>query len=80
MFLIHGISFYFSNDKKFDDFNKKFGYTLTEDGCLDGYSIYRGFYEGYKDFRYIDGKKINVQIAFVEETWIVGFPLILTGF
>ena len=34
----------------------------------------------FNDFRFVDGKKINLQIAKDENAVIIGFPLILTGF
>lgn len=42
--------------------------------------ILYGYKNDFSDFRFIDGKKINVQIAWAENETIVGFPLIMTGF
>ena len=47
---------------------------------VEGMKIYYGYTNLYNDFRYVSGKKINVQIAEQENQVIVGFPLILTGF
>lgn len=47
---------------------------------VEGMKIYYGYTNLYNDFRYVSGKKINVQIAEQEKQVIVGFPLILTGF
>lgn len=47
---------------------------------VEGMKIYYGYTNLYNDFRYVSGKKINVQMAEQENQVIVGFPLILTGF
>ena len=43
-------------------------------------TIYYGYTSKYSDFRLINGKKINIQIAFTEYGVMLGLPLILTGF
>ena len=47
---------------------------------INGQSCWQGYYGGFKDFRYINKKKINFQLVQTEECWIMGFPYILTGF
>lgn len=42
--------------------------------------IMNGYTSKYSDFRYVDGKKYNAQVAFTEDYIIVGLPMILTGF
>lgn len=79
-FDILGLSFYFNNNFKLSQFNKEFDYTLSNPSILEEYKIYYGYYEKYDDYRLIDGKKINVQLVETQNEWIVGFPLILTGF
>lgn len=76
----NGISFYYDLESNFDDFNKCINYTLSDPSYIDNYKIYYGFYDEYKDFRIVNGKKINVQLVQTESEWILGFPLILTGF
>lgn len=75
-----GLSFYFDKSYSIEDFNKLFNNTLMASAIKGEYTIYYGYYEDFKDFRMIDGKRINVQLADVEDNWIVGMPLILTGF
>ncbi len=42
--------------------------------------IVNGYNAKYHDYRFVEGKKYNVQIAFTDESILVGFPMILTGF
>ena len=62
----NGISFYYDLESNFDDFNKCFNYTLSDPSYIDNYKIYYGFYDEYKDFRIVNGKKINVQLVKTE--------------
>ena len=77
---IEGISFYF--DKKYDlnYFKTLFDNNLSKETQLENLKVYYGFYKNFEDYKMIDGKKINVQLAKTEDEWVVGFPLILTGF
>ncbi len=47
---------------------------------IEGTRVITGYYAKEKDYRIVDGKKVNVQIAFKEDETLVGFPMILIGF
>ncbi len=76
---VSGIVYYFSN-KSLDYFNKKLNYSLTSPSNVGDRTVYYGYDKSYYDFRLIDGKKMNVQLANDGERWILGYPMILTGF
>ena len=72
-------NFYFNNTAYFNDIVKNFSF-LYRGNSIENYQIYYGYYDGYFDFRYIDGKKINVQVVVTDKQLIVGFPLVVTGY
>lgn len=74
-----GYNFYFSS-LNFDKFSKNFDYIYQGETFEQSYQIYYGFYSGYNDFRYIEGKKVNFQLVNTGDEWILGFPMILTGY
>ena len=47
---------------------------------LQNQTIVYAFSPKIKDFRFVDGKKINVQIVVDESDVLVGIPMIMTGF
>ena len=47
---------------------------------INGQEIYMGYSKNFDDFVWIDGKKVNLQIASIQNGYVVGIPLILTGF
>lgn len=76
---IKGYVLYFNKDCRERLIGNLLDYHSTEyyvgDTCvINGYST------DYVDYRLVDGKKYNVQMAFTEENIIVGYPMILTGF
>lgn len=75
-----GVVFKFKNDFNLENFKNYVDFISQSNKELQGYEIYYGYYSGYNDFRFIDGKKINFQLAYHDSTWILGFPLIMTGF
>lgn len=75
-----GIVFYFPLEKGDKYFKQKLNYTFTDAKIISGRKVYSGFLRGFDKFVMIDAKKINVQIAKTDEFWVVGLPLILTGF
>ena len=75
-----GLSLYFNKNHNLQHFNKVFSTTFSNKGKVDNYDIYYGYFNGYRDFKIIDGKRINMQLVKTESNWIVGFPMILTGF
>lgn len=76
---IKGINLYFSCDLDLSYFKTKLDY-MTDKTDVEGSDVYYGYYTGYKEFEFIDGKKINVQLAKTDDNWVLGFPMILTGF
>lgn len=71
--------FYFDAEQNIDKLKKNFDY-IYQGGSAQDYLIYYGYYSNFKDHRYVDGKKINFQLAKTGEGWILGLPLIETGF
>lgn len=47
---------------------------------VENMTIYCGYSPYWSDCIYLDGKKVNVQIAVKEGSIIAGFPAILTGY
>lgn len=77
---IDGYVFYFNNLFNINKFSKYVDFLLDKNTQIEGYEIYYGYYSGSEDFRYINNKKINFQLAHHNDEWILGFPAILTGF
>lgn len=73
-----GVNLYFV-DKNFEYFAKRVE-NIQKIGDIEGQPCWQGYYSGFKDFRYINKKKINFQLVQTNEGWIMGFPYILTGF
>ena len=74
-----GLVFYYHSSFDLDYFKKQMSY-LTRGGDVGGYECYYGYNASYGDFRLIDGRKINAQLVFNGEEWLLGYPLILTGY
>lgn len=47
---------------------------------VEGMEMYYGYTNMYGEWKNVNGKKVNIQIAIKDNETIVGFPLILTGF
>ena len=77
---IKGLVFYISKQYKIDTFQKKFNFLITNKSKIDEKDAYYGYDKNYHDFRIIDGKKINFQLVKSESNWILGYPIIMTGF
>ena len=75
---IQGFNLYFSQSVKQVMQNLPGQFYQSQD--VEGMQVFYGYTNLYDDFRYVAGKKINVQIAQQQNQVIVGFPLILTGF
>lgn len=75
-----GLVFYFDKEIKYDYFNKRFDYTLFGGKIIEGRQVFYGYDKNYCDYRIIENKKVNVQLAKTEDEWIIGYPLIITGF
>ncbi len=77
---IKGIVLYFSKDFNLNYFNNKLDYTLSKESIVGGRKVYYGYDKDYSDYRFVDNKKINVQLVYDGNQWIMGYPMILTGF
>lgn len=75
-----GLVLYYDQSFLLDYFKKTYSFNFTNPSRIDDYQIYYGYTSSYRDFRIVDGKKINVQLVKNNEGWIVGMPMILTGF
>lgn len=76
---IEGYVFYYQTDKKLTYFSTHFDY-IYQGKAVENYDVYYGYYSGYNDFRYVTGKKVNFQLVKTDSSWILGFPLIVTGY
>lgn len=75
-----GVNFYYQSGMKDEELIKTHNISSYYFSEVEGMKILYGYKNDFSDFRFIDGKKINVQIAWAENETIVGFPLILTGY
>ena len=75
-----GVNLYFNNSFSLKDFENMLNLTFSENYKIDSYQVYSSFYEGFLDFKIVNGKKINVQLVKTQQNWVLGFPLIITGF
>lgn len=76
---LKGLNLYFPPETKLAYFQGKLDY-LSDKSLLDETEIYYGYYRHFDDFEWLNGKKINVQLALTSEGWVMGLPMILTGF
>ena len=77
---VSGIVLYLNKDIKFDYFNRHFNFTLFGGKTIENRQVFYGYDKNYGDYRIIKNKKVNVQLAKTENEWILGYPLIITGF
>lgn len=77
---IDGLNFYFDKDSTQETLIKQFSISQFSTSSSTGMKILTGYTSVYSDFRFVDGKKVNVQIAWAATEVVVGFPLILTGY
>ena len=69
----------------FEDFDlktikNKLNLQIVSEEKYEDINIIMGYTTWYKDCIYIDGKKVNVQLAVYDDKLIAGFPMILTGY
>lgn len=76
---IEGIVYYFEKDYDIKQIKNKLDFCF-EGEKVDDIEIVYGYDKNYPDFRYINGKKVNVQIAENSTNIVVGYPLILCGY
>jgi len=74
-----GVNLYFSLEKDLEYFSQRVE-NMQQVSDIDDNCCWQGYYGGFKDFRYINKKKINFQLVQTDEGWIMGFPYIITGF
>ena len=77
---VEGIVFHFSQDKDFQYFQKAINFNLTSPEDISNIEVCYGYTSLFDRFILIKGKKANVQIAKNDCGWLVGLPMILTGF
>ena len=68
--------------EKFDlkTIEKKLDLQVVSIEEFEGLKVILGYTPCYKDCVYVDGKKVNVQLAVYDDKMIAGFPMILTGY
>ncbi|MBO5394762.1 MAG: hypothetical protein J6A28_02530 [Clostridia bacterium] len=76
---LKGVNLYFSKELSLSYFQERLDFLGERKECVE-MDVYYGFYRHYKKFELVDGKKVNVQLVFTGEQWIMGLPIILTGF
>ena len=76
---LKGVNLYFSKELSLSYFQERLDFLGERKECEE-MDVYYGFYRHYKKFELVDGKKVNVQLVFTGDQWIMGLPLILTGF
>lgn len=77
---IDGLVYYFDKSIGLEKFKNNLDFCFESQEKIDGLKIFYGYDNSYPDFRYIDNKKINVQIVENSTNIIVGFPIILCGY
>ncbi len=71
---------FYTDESEIDSILKKIHFEKLSSEEVEGIQISYGYSPSYKKFVYVDGKKVNVQVAKTADGVIVGFPIILTGY
>lgn len=77
---VDGVMLKFSNEVPFSYFKSVLKSNFYQGGSAEGMDIYYGFYQYYDDYIWVDGKKLNFQLVQKDDGWLLGMPMILTGF
>lgn len=77
---VEGISFYFEKNYDLSYFKNMFKSNFLHGMQIENMKVYYGFCKNFNDYKMVEGKKINLQLAQTEEEWVLGIPMILTGF
>lgn len=77
---IEGLVYYFEKDFTIDKIKSKLDFCYSSQEKIDNLNIFYGYDSSYPDFRYVEGKKVNVQIVENATNFIVGYPMILCGY
>ena len=70
----------FFQNLKPDDLMKSLNMLVLKEEYINDCKIIYGYTSKYNNFRLIENKRVNVQIACKNNEIIAGFPLILSGF
>lgn len=77
---IEGVVFYYDNSINVEELLNTLDFYFKSKVQIEGIEIFYGYDGDYTDFRYIDGKKINVQVVINSTNIVMGYPLILCGY
>lgn len=75
-----GIVLQFSENLEIDYFKTNLNFNLSSAKEVENMNVYYGYLPEFDNFVINNGKKVNVQLAKTENGWVMGMPLILTGF
>lgn len=75
-----GLVFRFSESLDLEYFKNLFNFNLSDSKEIANLQVYSGYTSLFNRFIFENNKKINVQVAKTNSGWIVGLPVILTGF
>ncbi len=73
------VQFYLSDDDV-DTLFKQMKFEIVSTSQIESLTIYCGYTPYCQTCVYLDGKKVNMQLAVCEGYIVVGFPMILTGY
>lgn len=76
---LDGIVYYINSSFNINKYLNRLDF-FYQGKSAEGYQIYYGYDADLKDFVFVDGKKINVQLVKRSEDIVLGMPLILTGY
>lgn len=77
---LEGIVLHFSLEIDFSYFQQLFKGNLTRASQIENISVYYGYVSSYPKSVIHKGKFVNAQLAKTDNGWVLGFPVILTGF
>lgn len=75
-----GIVLFYPQDTSFDKLKNCWQISWHYQSEVEGMQIVYAFSPLVEDFLFLNGKKVNLQIAWSQSGVMVGLPLILTGF
>ena len=79
-YTVEGIVLYFTNKTGIEYFQQKLNYNLSQSRKVGDVDTYYGYLKEFNNFVINQNKKVNVQLAKTNNGWVMGLPLILTGF
>ena len=75
-----GLVFFYSQDTSFEKLKDIWQISWHYKSKMEQMQIVYAFSPLVEDFVFLSGKKVNLQIAWSQDSVMVGLPLILTGF